>query len=151
MPCLFTVGHMSGNVWHCLETFKTVWKLSRLSETFPACLESFQTVRRLSRPFGNFPNCLESLQTVRPETFKTVWKLSWPFRTSPGCPETSQTVWKLSTLLYSSVQLISRLHFMGNFVNTRKNFPDAQKLSGRQCRRADEVFGTLAYYEAGWR
>ena len=34
-------------------------------------------------------------------------------------------------------------HFMANFVNTRKNFPDAQKLSGRQCRRADEVFGTL--------
>ena len=32
---------------------------------------------------------------------------------------------------------------MGNFVNTRKNFPDAQKLSGRQCRHADEVFGTL--------
>ena len=32
---------------------------------------------------------------------------------------------------------------MANFVNTRNNFPDAQKLSGRQCRRADEVFGTL--------
>ena len=36
-----------------------------------------------------------------------------------------------------------RFHFMDNFVNTRKNFPDAQKLSGRHCRRADEVFGTL--------
>ena len=36
-----------------------------------------------------------------------------------------------------------RLHFMGNFVNTRKNFPDAQKLSGWQCHRATRVFGTL--------
>ena len=26
-----------------------------------------------------------------------------------------------------------RLHFMGNFVSTRKTFPDAQKLSGWQC------------------
>ena len=34
---------------------------------------------------------------------------------------------------------------MGNFVNTRKNFPVAQKLSSRQCRSADEVFGTLIW------
>ena len=33
---------------------------------------------------------------------------------------------------------------MATFVYTRKNFPDAQKLSGLQCRRADEVFGTLS-------
>ena len=32
------------------------------------------------------------------------------------------------------------LDFRVNFVDTRKNFPDAQKLSGRQCRRADGVF-----------
>jgi len=32
---------------------------------------------------------------------------------------------------------------MGNFVNSRKNFPDAQKLSGWQCQRANDVFGTL--------
>ena len=32
---------------------------------------------------------------------------------------------------------------MCNFVNTRKNFPDAQKLSGWQCHRATGVFGTL--------
>ena len=42
-------------------------------------------------------------------------------------------------------------HFMANFVNTRKNFPDAQKLSGRQCRHADGIF--LPLYEAKqiWR
>ena len=32
---------------------------------------------------------------------------------------------------------------MGNFVNTRKIFPDAQKPSGWQCHRATGVFGTL--------
>ena len=32
---------------------------------------------------------------------------------------------------------------MVHFVNTRKNFLDAQKLSGRQRGHADEVFGTL--------
>ena len=33
---------------------------------------------------------------------------------------------------------------MTNIVYTRKNFPDAHKLSCRQCRHADKVFGTLA-------
>ena len=33
--------------------------------------------------------------------------------------------------------------FYGQFVFTRKNFPNAQKLSSGQCRHADEVFGTL--------
>ena len=61
----------------------------------------------------------------------------------PDCSETFQTIWKLSTFVYSSIQLMLRLHFMSIFVNTRKNFPDTQKLSCRQCRRADEVFGTL--------
>ena len=30
-----------------------------------------------------------------------------------------------------------------NFYHTRKNFPDAQKLSGEQCLRALGVFGPL--------
>ena len=30
------------------------------------------------------------------------------------------------------------LYIMDNFVNTRKNFLEAQKLSGRQCRHADK-------------
>ena len=46
----------------------------------------------------------------------------------PDYPEPFQTVQKLSSA-------ISRV--------TRKNFPDAQKLSSRQCRYADEVFGPL--------
>ena len=32
---------------------------------------------------------------------------------------------------------------MGNFVNTHKNLPDAQKLSGWQCHPATHVFGPL--------
>ena len=42
-----------------------------------------------------------------------------------------------------TLQLMFRQHFMGNFVNMLKNFPDAQKLSGWQCHRANDVFGTL--------
>ena len=38
---------------------------------------------------------------------------------------------------------MSRLYFMVNFVNTRKNFQDAQKLYGQKCQHADKVFGTL--------
>ena len=34
--------------------------------------------------------------------------------------------------------LMFLLYIMDNFVNTRKNFLEAQKLSGRQCRHADE-------------
>jgi len=36
-----------------------------------------------------------------------------------------------------------RVHCKANFLNTRKNFPDAQKLSGWQCILAYQVFGTL--------
>ena len=38
-----------------------------------------------------------------------------------------------------------KLYFMVRFVNMRKNFPDAQKLSFRQCGHADGVFGTLRH------
>ena len=38
-----------------------------------------------------------------------------------------------------------RLYFMVRFVNMRKNFPDAQKLSFRQCGHANGVFGTLRH------
>ena len=36
--------------------------------------------------------------------------------------------------------LMSKLYFMVNFVNTRKNYPDAKKFP---VGNADEVFGTL--------
>ena len=54
---------------------------------FPNCLQTFYTVWKLSRPFKNFTNC--------PETFQTVQKLSRLSVNLPGCPETFQTVRKL--------------------------------------------------------
>ena len=121
-----TLFTLSGNFPHCQET---VWKRSGPTGNFPDRLETFQTVWKLSRPAGNFAEC--------PETFQTVWKLLRPCRKCSDCPETFQTVWKLSTLVYSSVQLMLRLPFKSNFVHPRKNFPDAQKLSGWQCQRAN--------------
>ena len=113
---------------HTCQSAKTL--LTKVQDMDVATI--LQAMKYLSGKFPDFS-----------KTFQTVWKVSRPSRYFPDCQETFQTVWKLSTLVYSSVQLMLRLHFMGNFVNTRKNFPDAQKLSGRQCRRADEVFGTL--------
>ena len=61
------------------------------------------------------------------------------------CPETFQSVLKISRLSGNFWCLLNlRLHFMANLVNRRKNFPDVQKFSGRQCWHTDKVFGTLA-------
>ena len=117
------------------KSFLTVQKLSRWSGKFPDSPETFYTVRKLSTLSRKIPDYLE--------TFRTNYKLSRPSRTFPDRLETFQTVWKLSALVYSSVQLMLKIDFMGNFVNACKNFPDAQKLSGRQCRCADGVFLTL--------
>ena len=97
------VSRLSGNYPDCPETFNTVWKFFRLSRIF-------QTVRKLLSLSGNSPDCLE--------TFQTVLKLS---RLSWNCPDSLET--------FHTLQLMFRLNFMGNIVNTRKNFPDAQKLS----------------------
>ena len=102
-----TIKYLSRKFPDCLETFQTVRKLSILSGNFPYCQENFQTIWKLSGPTGNFP--------VRLETFQSVWKLCGPSDRFPDCPETFQTVWKLSTFVYSSVQLMLRLHFMGYF------------------------------------
>ena len=76
----------------------------------------------------NFPDEVQMLFPDCPETFQSVWNFFKPSGNFPDCPETFQTY----TMFW--------LDFRVNFVNTRKNFPDAQKLSGRQCRCADGVF-----------
>ena len=64
----------SKQVWKVLdslESFRTVWKvwkLSRRSGKFPDSMESFQKVWKVSRRSGKFPDC--------PESFQTVWKFS---------------------------------------------------------------------------
>ena len=109
------------------ETFQTIKKpiqkfsrLSGLSGNFPDHPENIETIRELSRLSGNFPGYLE--------TFCTIRKISSTSGNFPDNPKIFQTVLELPSA-------ISRV--------TRKNFPDAQKLSGWQCHDAMMVFGTL--------
>ena len=46
-----------------MDTFQTVWTLSRLSGHFPDCPVTFQIVRTLSRLSGNFPDCPDYFRT----------------------------------------------------------------------------------------
>ena len=116
------------NYWRCLETFKAVQKFSRLSRNFSDCWKH----SLLSK---NFQDCQH--------TFQEVWKLS---RLARDFLETFYVAQKLSRQSGTFFDLIHSyvdVNFMVNFVNTHKNFMDAQKLSGRKCRHAEEVFGTL--------
>ena len=77
-------------------TFRTFWKLSRLSGNFSHCLEVFQTVQ-------NFSDCPETFHTVQnfpncPEIFHTVPKLSSLSGNFLDRLETFQTILKLSRL-----------------------------------------------------
>ena len=85
--------------------------------------ENIETIRELSRLSGNFPGYLE--------TFCTIWKISSTSGNFPDNPKIFQTVLELPSA-------ISRV--------TRKNFPDAQKLSGWQCHDAMMVFGPLGTF-----
>ena len=98
-------------------------QLSGPSGNFPNCLKTFHTVWTFSSLSGNFQDRLESFQTVR-KLFRQSGNFQHLF----------------------NLQLMFGLHFLGNFVDTRENFPDAQKLSGWQCQRADDVFGTLVLH-----
>ena len=47
-----------------LESFQTIWKVSKPSGKFSDHLESFQTIWKVSRPFGKFPDHLESFLAI---------------------------------------------------------------------------------------
>ena len=77
LTCHVYHGTHGRNFWHCLETFQTIrklsrllgnfealWKLSTLSRNFPDSPESFKTDRKHSGLSGNIPDYLETLQTV---------------------------------------------------------------------------------------
>ena len=98
----------------------TLWKVSGECRKFRDCLETFQTVWKLSRPSGNFPDRLE--------TFRTKWKLSRPSGNSPDSLESFHTY-----LFFSSVDV--------NFVNSRKNFPDAQNFPVGNADAPTRFFG----------
>ena len=117
------------------ESFQTIRKVSRPSRNFLDHPESFETIRKLSRLSGNFPD--------HPKTFQTIWKLSRHSGNFPDHPEIFQTIWKLSSP--SGNLCIWACLLMVDFIDTRKNFPDAQKLSRWQCHHKTWVFLTLAF------
>jgi len=71
----------------CLESFQTVWKVSRQSGKFPDSLETFRTVWTVSGQSGKFLDSLES--------FQTVWKVSGQSGKFPVSLESFRTVWKI--------------------------------------------------------
>ena len=115
---------LSGNVSGYPETFQIIRKISSLSGNFPAYPETFQAIRKLSRLSRNFPDHPENIQPIR--------KISRQSGKNPDYLEIFQRVRKL-------LSAILRV--------TRKNFPDAQKLSGWQCHPATQVFGPLCCCE----
>ena len=101
LTCHVYHGTHGRNFWHCLETFQTIrklsrllgnfealWKLSTLSRNFPDWLETFKTYWKLSRLSVNFPDS--------PESFKTDRKHSGLSGNIPDYLETLQTVSKPS-------------------------------------------------------
>merc|ERR1712067_77774 len=111
---------LSENVSGYPETFQIIRKISSLSGKYPAYLENIQPIQKISSLSGNFP--------AYPETFQPIRKISRQSGKNPDYLEIFQRVRKL-------LSAILRV--------TRKNFPDAQKLSGWQCHPATQVFGTL--------
>ena len=97
-----------------------IWSVSSLSRKYLTYLETFEAIQKLSKSFGKYPDY--------PETFQAIRKLSGPSGKYSDYLEILQTVRKLPSAF-------SRV--------TRKNFPDAQKLSGWQCHDATMVFVPL--------
>ena len=53
-----------------LETFQTIWKLSRQSENFPDNLEQIQAIGKLSRQSGKFIDNLEGQSGNLPDNME---------------------------------------------------------------------------------
>ena len=140
--------------------FQTIRKLSWLSGNFPGYPETFHPIRKFSGSSGKYPAYPETFQAIRkfsgssgkypayPETFQAIRKFSGSSGKYPGYPETFQAIRKLSgqSRKYSDyLEIFQRVRKLPSAISgvTRKNFPDAQKLSGWQCHPATQVFGPL--------
>ena len=123
----------SKNFLDFLETFQVLLRFSKLSEKYPDHPETFQSIRKFSRLSWNFRDYSETFQIIR--------KLPRPSGHFPDNPETFQTIRKLSRP--SGNLCIWACLLMVDFIDTRKNFPDAQKLSRWQCHHETWVFLTL--------
>ena len=131
---------LSGNVSGYPETFQIIRKISSLSGKYPAYLENIQPIQKISSLSGNFP--------AYPETFQAIRKLSRLSRNFPDHPENIQPIRKISRQSGKNpdyLEIFQRVRKLLSAILrvTRKNFPDAQKLSGWQCHPATQVFGTL--------
>ena len=131
---------LSGNVSGYPETFQIIRKISSLSRKYPAYLENIQPIQKISSLSGNFP--------AYPETFQAIRKLSRLSRNFPDHPENIQPIRKISRQSGKNpdyLEIFQRVRKLLSAILrvTRKNFPDAQKLSGWQCHPATQFFGTL--------
>ena len=131
---------LSGNVSGYPETFQIIRKISSLSGKYPAYLENIQPIQKISSLSGNFP--------AYPETFQAIRKLSRLSRNFPDHPENIQPIRKISRQSGKNpdyLEIFQRVRKLLSAILrvTRKNFPDAQKLSGWQCHPATQVFGPL--------
>ena len=116
-----------------IETFQMTWKLSWWSGILSDNLETFWMIWKHSRWSGNFPDDLETFLVVRNfpdyvDTIQIIWKLSRSSGNFRDHLKMFPTIWKLSKHVLETV--IKRV----DFIVKRKNFPDAQKLSGWQCQ-----------------
>ena len=133
---------LSGNVSGYPETFQIIRKISSLSGKYPAYLENIQPIQKISSLSGNFP--------AYPETFQAIRKLSRLSRNFPDHPENIQPIRKISRQSGKNpdyLEIFQRVRKLLSAILrvTRKNFPDAQKLSGWQCHPATQVFGPLQH------
>ena len=119
----------------CVNLFRdiNIIIISRPSGNFPDHPETFQTIRNLSRPSANFPDHLK--------TFQIICKLSRPSGKFPDHLGSFQTMWEVTRT--SGNLCILACILMVDFIDTRKNFPDAQKLLGWQCHHETLVFLSL--------
>ena len=89
----------TGRTFSCVDTFKPVWTLFRLSGSdFPVTLHPVWAHAKLSRLSGHFLDCVDTFQTF--QKVKTLFILSGHF---PECPDTLQIVQSIRTLFILSV------------------------------------------------
>ena len=155
------LSRLSGKFPAYPETFQAIRKFSGSCIKYPAYPETFQAIRKISRLSGNFPGYLKNFRLSG--IFPIIRKISSLSGNFPGYPEIFWIIRKISSLSgnfpgtpenFWTIRKISRLS--GNFPKgrklpsailsvTRKNFPDAQKISGWQCHPATQVFGPLCW------
>ena len=96
-----------------LETFQTIWKLSRQSGTNTGNRITFPTIWKNYRLSVNFPDNME--------TFQIIWKFS---RYSVNIPDNLETFQKLQWFSRQVPDIIDNSMFSVKSFRTLKNFPE---------------------------